>query len=258
MRKSRRHSGGGSGTWPDDAELQPAMRTAQQGEPGAVDALLAQLLPLFTRFFAREVDRDTADDLTQEALLGVMRALPRLDPGRASRYVTRVAQLRLRSAARRRARDAQRFAPIEAALDIPSSVRADYASEFLDLVRAAAQLPPRVQACVLATLCGLSPADIAAVHGVSPTTVRRQLQWARAHLRATLSGSTTERHTPGLNAPPPREVRETARLPRLNERFPELRRRGSRGRDVAAQTGSGRRRARAPRPWKRRARTTSG
>ena len=258
MHKTGRRSGDGVETWPDDAELQPAVWMAQQGEPGAVDALLRRLRPVFAQFFARKVDRDTAEDLTQDALIRILGALPRLDPSRASRYVTRVAQLRLRSAARRRARDAQRFAPVEAALDIPSSVRADYATEFLDLVRAAAQLPPRVQACVLATLCGLSPADIAAVHGVSPTTVRRQLQWARAHLRATLSGSTTERHTPGLNAPPPREVRENARLPYLNERFPELRRRGSRERDVAAQAGSGRRRARAPRPWKRRARTTSG
>lgn len=250
MRKTGRPSRDTGETWPDDAQLQPAMQTAQQGEPGAVDALLARLQPLFLRFFARQVDRDTADDLTQEALLGVIRALPRLDPGRASRYVTRVAQLRLRSASRRRARDAQRFAPIEAALDIPSPVRADRETELVDLVRAAAKLPPRVRACVLKTLGGLSPADIAAAHGVSPTTVRRQLQWARAHLQATRGLSATAPHTPpGLNATPPREVRETTRLPYPNERFPELRRRGSRGRDVAARAGAGPQWGRVPRPW---------
>jgi RNA polymerase sigma-70 factor (ECF subfamily) len=258
MRKTGRHSGDGVQTWPDDAELQPAVRMAQQGEPGAVDALLARLRPLFVEFFAREVDRDTADDLTQDALVGVLGALPRLDPGRASRYITRVAQRRLWWASRGRARDARRFVPIEAALNIPSPLRADREAEYADLVRAAAALPPRVRACVLATLGGLSPADIAAAHGVSPTTVHLQLRQARASLQAALGLSAPEPHsTPGPNPAPPRQVRETARFPYPNKRFPELQTRGGRGGECAARADSSPPRSSSPRPWRRRARAAS-
>ena len=258
MRKTGRRSSGGGEDWPDDAELQPAMRTAQQGEPGAVETLLARLRPLFLRFFARWVDRDTADDLTQDALLGIVKALPWLNADRGGRYVTRVAQYRLRSESQRRARDAERFAPIEAALDIPSPARADQETDYADLVRAAASLPPRVRACVLAALGGQSPAEIAADHDVSPTTVRRQLQWARARLQAALGLSGKHPYAGrGLDDRPPRRVRETARLSYPNERFPELQRGGSRGGEVAARAGSGPRRGRGPTPWRRRARATS-
>jgi RNA polymerase sigma factor (sigma-70 family) len=224
MRRTEQHSRGSGEAWPDGAEFQASVRTAQQGEPRAVNALLARLRPWFLEFFAREVDRDTADDLTQDALLGVLGALPRLDPGRASGYVKRVAQRRLWWASRGRARDAQRFAPIEAALHIPSPVRTDREAEYADLVRAAATLPPRVRACVLETLGGLSPADIAAAHGVSPTTVRLQLKWARPRMQAALGLSGMEPHSPpGPNTAAPRQVRETTRFPYPNKRFPELR-----------------------------------
>ncbi len=239
MRKTGRHSGDGREAWPDDAQVQRAVRRAQQGEPGAVDALVVQLRPLFVRFFAREFDQDTADDLTQDALLRVLSALPRLDSRRASRYVARVARHRRRSASRQRARDARRFAPIEAARNVRSPVRADRQAEFADVVRAAASLPPRARACVLETLSGLSPADIAAAHGLSPTTVRRHLQRARAPLQAALGLSATAPPAPpALNVARP-QVRETARFPYRIERFPELRSRGGRGGEFAVRADSG-------------------
>lgn len=257
MRKSRRHSADSREWWPDDVELQAAIRTAQQGEPGAVDALLARLRPLFMQYFDGRVDQDTADDLTQDALFGVLKALPRLDPGRGSRYVTRLARYQLGWASRRRDRDAQRFAPIEAALDIPSPVRADREIDYADLKRAAAGLPPRIRACVLEALRGLSAADIALAHDVSPTTVRLQLQRGRALLRAALGLSATERHMPrGPNDSFPKRVREPAPLRYQTKRFPALQTRSSRGGRVAARAGRGPRRGRAPTPWRRRAGTT--
>jgi len=259
MRKTRQHPGDGGEIWPDDAELQPVVSTAQQGEPGAVNALLARLRPLFVKFFSRQLDRDTAEDLAQDALLRVVGALPRIDPARASRYVTRVAHRRLKSESQRRARDAQRFAPIEVALAIPSPVRADQADEYADLVRAAAKLSPRVRACVLGALHGLRAVETAVAQGVSPVTVRVQLKDARARLRSALGLAPKEPHKSlGVNHAPPPQVREgTPRLPYSTKRFPEWRSRGSRRGEFALRARLGLRSSRAPRPWRRRARATS-
>jgi hypothetical protein len=121
-------------------------------------------------------------------------------------------------------------------------------------VRAAATLPPRIRACALATLGGLSPADIAAAHGVTLRTVHTQLELARVRLQAALGLSVTEPPAPrtpsgGL----PRCVREAPRPPYRTSRFPELRSKGGRGGEFAARADSGPPRDRAPRPWRRRA-----
>jgi RNA polymerase sigma factor (sigma-70 family) len=231
MRETRPHSGDPGEIWPDDAALQPVVHMAQQGEPSAVNALLARLRPVLVEFFARELDRDTAEDLVQDTLLRVVGALPRLDPARGSRYVTRVAHRRLQSEFKRRARDSQRFVPMDAAREMPSPITADQEAEYADLVRALTKLSPRVRACVMEALHGSRSVETAVSHGVSPVTVRVQLKIARARLRSALGLAAKERY-PSLtanNGSAPRVREGTACRAYPSKRFPESRSRGSGG-----------------------------
>lgn len=259
MRKTRLQSGGSGGIWPDDLELRPLVRKAQQGEPGAIDALLTRLRPLLVEFFEGEVERDAADDLAQDALLRVLRALPKIDSQRAVRYIRRLAQHELWKARSRRARDARRLAPIEVALEIASPDAADEAAGYADLARAVAMLPPKLRGCVLEALRGASPGEIAASNGVSPVTIRVNLFRARARLLSALGLCAKHRQAPRApNPAPPRLVREgTGRPYRVRQRLAELRDKGREGGAVAASTRSAPPWGRVPRPWRRRARATS-
>jgi RNA polymerase sigma factor (sigma-70 family) len=211
MHKTHSNSGDFGGHWPRDPELGPGVRSAQRREPGAVEALLADLRPRFFKFFARKVDRDTADDLAQDALLRVLGSLPRLNPDRAARYVMRLAHYRRRSAWRVGARDLQRYVPLEAALHVASPVTAGQDLEYDDLIRATETLSPKLRACMLGVLRGLRPEEIAAALGVSPVNVRARLKLARKAIRAALSMSEARPRVP--QAPNPhatRRVREAA------------------------------------------------
>lgn len=188
MHKTRWSRRGSAGIWPDDADLGPLVRTAQEGDPSAVNALLERLRPLFFEFFAHEVDRDTADDLAQEALLRVLNALPDVDADRASRYVTRLAQYRLRSARAQRAADTERFAPLAVARHVAARGRSDRAAEHEDIVRlvqrvTAVPLSPKLRDCVLGLLSGMNLKELAAAQDVTPTTMRARLRLVRRALR---------------------------------------------------------------------------
>jgi RNA polymerase sigma factor (sigma-70 family) len=188
MYKTRLSWRASHGLWPDDADLGPLVRRAQQGDPGAVNALLERVRPVLIEFFAHEVDHDTADDLTQEALLRVFKALPKLDPDRASRYLTRLAHYRLRSAYAQRAQETERFAPLAAARDVEAPGTSDRAAEHDDVVRlvqriTAVPLSPKLRDCVLGLLNGSSLKELAAAQGVKPVTMRARLRLARRRLR---------------------------------------------------------------------------
>src|SRR5207245_2253367 len=119
----------------------------------------------------------------------------------------------LRSACRRRARDARRFVPVtgdstlaasstgtnrrasrarrvvpvELGAKVESPVAADGEAEYQDLVGAIeraseATLSPKLRDCVLARLRDLGPAEIAAEQGANPATLRARLRLARARL----------------------------------------------------------------------------
>jgi RNA polymerase sigma-70 factor (ECF subfamily) len=217
MHKTHSNAGNFGGHWPRDPDLGPGVRSAQRGEPGAVEALLANLRPRFVKFFAREVDPDTAEDLAQDALLRVLGSLPRLNPDRAARYVMRLAHYRRLSAWRVGARELQRHVPLEAALHVASPVTAGQDLEYDDLIRATETLSPKLRACMLGVLRGLRPEEIAAELGVSPVNVRARLKLGRKAMRAALSRSEARPRVPEVTTPhAPRRVREGAtRLPYL-------------------------------------------
>jgi len=187
MRKKRLTSNPSGGIWPGDAALRSTVHNAQQGTPGALNGLLKRLRPLLVEFFAQELDWDTAEDLAQDALLRLLKALPTVDPDRASRYVSRLARHRLSSACRQRARDAERLAPVTAAFDVEAPDRADRAAEHDDIVRLvrrviATPLSPKLRACVLGLLSGLSLNELADGQDVKRVTMRSRLALARKQL----------------------------------------------------------------------------
>jgi RNA polymerase sigma-70 factor (sigma-E family) len=118
-------------------------------------------------------DRASAEDVVQEAFLGLFRGLGRLsDPGRAAAYL-RISVLNgCRSVLRARKRARLR----EAATDYPTVWSAESAAlageERREVLQAVAQLPRRQrEVLVLRYFLGLSDAEIAADLGVSRGTV---------------------------------------------------------------------------------------
>lgn len=177
--------------WPDSQEMSSLVRAAQQGEPQALDTLLATLRPVLLRYFARRLPDDSAEDLAQMALVRIARALPRIVPDRAEGYIVTVVRNLLRSAYARRAREARRRVGLGAADRIASSYAPDIEAEYRELallVRrvSVATLPAPVRDVILALLQGKTTADIAALQRVQDVTVRTRLRRAREVLRREL------------------------------------------------------------------------
>ena len=85
--------------------MKSAFARARHGDPAAVDAVVECLRPRLTRmalFYAGRVEED-ADDLLQEAWLGLLDALPALDLGIGSpeQYLIQRARWRLLDAVKR-------------------------------------------------------------------------------------------------------------------------------------------------------------
>jgi RNA polymerase sigma factor (sigma-70 family) len=196
-------------TWPDSKKLASLVREAQRSVPGADEAFLAALRPSLLAFFTARLPREVAEDLTQNALIRIAGALPRIDPERADAYLATVARNLLRSAHRRRAIEGRRR--IEADLEaIPIDREGiDMRVEREELVRVVhavigSKLPSPLAETVRALLNGSTPAEIAAHQGVSPVTVRTRLMRARGILRAELRGCLDSTEVK-LRAPPPRQ-----------------------------------------------------
>jgi RNA polymerase sigma factor (sigma-70 family) len=180
-------------TWPESTKLASLVREAQCSVSGAVEALLAALRPSLLGFFCARLPRELAEDLTQNALIRIAGALPRIDPERADAYVGTVARNLLRTAHRRRAIEGRRRvqADLEAIPIDRESI--DVRVEREELVRVVhavieSKLPAPLAETVRALLNGSTPAEIAADQGVSPVTVRTRLMRARTILRAELGG----------------------------------------------------------------------
>ena len=147
---------------------------------------------MLLHFFARRLPSDGAEDLAQVALIRVARALGRIEPERAADFVVTVAENRLRSERRRRAREAQRFTRIELAQAVPAPDASDQEAETHELARAIQQacrttLPPDLGEIVLGLLRGLSQSEIAAQYQVPAATIRTRLRRVRALLRVELA-----------------------------------------------------------------------
>ena len=187
--------------WPPPEELRALIDRAQHDDAGALERLLVALRRPLLAYFSTRVPDDTAEDLTQVALIRISRALPRIESDRAERYVSTVARNLFRSAHRRRVRDGQRYTQgglVEAA---ESPIALDLDIEYQELAHAIERvsnttLPDSLSEIVLGLLSGETPAEIAARQQVSPVTIRTRLLRARAHLRCELQVYLDPGHSP--------------------------------------------------------------
>ena len=130
-------------------------------------------------------DRQSMDDVLQEAYLRAFRALPRFR-GRAS-FATWLYRIVYNACLDELRRDRSRR---EVTLDeLPADVSGGSVEEQLDLEAALAALSPELRAVVLLVDAeGLSYNEAAEVLGVAPGTIGSRLNRARAVLRAALEG----------------------------------------------------------------------
>lgn len=179
---------------PPDTEL---VATAQSGDRAALDALLRAHQPRIYSICRRMTGSDAdALDATQEALIAVVRGLPRFD-GRSkfSTWVFRVATNACLDELRRRKRRAaeplpeyQRADDRSVTLPGRDGPRLDEAlASRIDIDEALAQLPTDFRAAVvLRDLCRLDYAEIAEVLDIPPGTVRSRISRGRSSLAQAL------------------------------------------------------------------------
>jgi len=183
--------------WPATDELANLVRSAQSTTPRAIDLLLETLWPPILERCARRLPSDLAEDCAQTVLIRIARALPRIDPPRAERYIHRIAGNALRTARRRAGIEAQRRAPLDDVIEeaaqephLTDSERAESAQLLRNAVLAG--LPSPLRELVLDLFDGHSTNEIAARQHVSPITIRTRLLRARIllseHLRVSALG----------------------------------------------------------------------
>jgi RNA polymerase sigma factor (sigma-70 family) len=188
-------------------QLALLVTAAQQDETRALDRLLSTVRPALFSYFARRVPDDLADDLAQIALIRIVKALPRIDPKRASGFIGTIGHNLLRTAFRRQARDARRDAPSVTPDELESGVTADQELDLQDLLDAVMRASSRtltheLRDVVTALLRGQDRADIAAKQGISQITVRTRLMRARVILREELGDApVTSRRSPTGKSP---------------------------------------------------------
>jgi RNA polymerase sigma factor (sigma-70 family) len=172
-------------------QLAGLITAAQQDETRALNKLLSTVRPALFAHFARRVPTDLADDLAQIALIRIVKALPRIEPERASGFIGTMAHNLLRTAFRRQAREARRVAASVTPDELESEVTADQEVDLQDLLDAVMRASSRtltheLRGVVTALLRGQDRADIAATQGISQITVRTRLMRARVILREEL------------------------------------------------------------------------
>jgi RNA polymerase sigma-70 factor, ECF subfamily len=168
----------------DDAEL---VARASRGDRDALDTLLDRHVDRVHTICSRILgNREDALDATQEALLAIARGIDRFD-GRSSftTWLYRVTTNAALDEARRRSR---RPAPAATLPDpgVDAHLDADVALR-LDLDAAIADLPPDFRAAlVLRDVADLDYAQIGAILGIPPGTVRSRISRGRAALARAL------------------------------------------------------------------------
>lgn len=181
---------------------------AREGDRAAVDALLRRHYPRLRALCGRLTgDPSDADDACQEALVALVRGLPRFD-GRSSfaTWAYRVATNTCLDELRRRRRRPllpTREDDAQPSMDGPPAAGTDVGDRVaarLDVDAALAQLAPEFRAAVvLRDLCQLSYDEIAHVLDVPVGTVRSRIARGRAALLPLLTGNPVtgaERRTP--------------------------------------------------------------
>jgi len=179
--------GSGDGS-DDDAEL---LARSARGDRRAFDAIVARHGPLALRVAARMApDRQSAEDIAQEAMFRVWRRADEFDARRA-RFTTWLYRIvvNLCIDSRRRPRPAplpEGYDPVDPAASASAAVEID--ERRAALARAIDELPSGQRAALTLVYDeGLSGAEAARVLGVSIKAVERLLARARARLRDILA-----------------------------------------------------------------------
>lgn len=184
---------------PPDPDERGTVAAAQAGDRVALERLLRDHQPQIHAVCRRITGNDAdALDATQDALIAIVRGLPRFD-GRArfSTWAYRVATNTCLDELRRRRRrpvvglPERDGAPVERPDPRPGP--ADQVPDRLDLDAALAGLPDDFRAAVvLRDLCQLDYAEIAEVLEIPAGTVRSRIARGRALLADRLAGNQTD------------------------------------------------------------------
>jgi RNA polymerase sigma-70 factor, ECF subfamily len=178
---------------------------AQRGDRAALEALLRRHHDRVAALCTRLCGPSDGPDATQEALVAVVRGLPRFDGHAAfTTWLYRVTTNACLDELRRRRRrplpgleEDQR--PIDGPAAGPDPSGAVAAR--VDVDAALARLAPEFRAAVvLRDLCGLDYAEIADVLRIPPGTVRSRIARGRGQLADLLAGNPSDlepRHIPG-------------------------------------------------------------
>lgn len=177
--------------------LDASVVAAVEGDPRAIDRVLASIRPLVVRYCRARVGRQersfaSADDVAQEVCLAVLTALPSYrDQGRPFlAFVYGIAAHKVADHYRRAGRDRS-----DPAADVPDGIDTSASPE--QQVMASDQrarlaglldtLPPRQREILrLRLIVGLSAQETANIVGLTPTAVRVTQHRALAKLRAAL------------------------------------------------------------------------
>jgi RNA polymerase sigma-70 factor (ECF subfamily) len=175
-----------------EAEL---VNRAVRGDAEATAALLAQVRPGLIKYCRAHLGRvggayTTADDVSQEVCLAILRALPRFrDEGRPfSAFAYRIAAFKVADAQRAAVRHLA-LAPTDALLEQPDGDPGpEQRAVSTDLTRQLARLLGRLsdthrEIIVLRVAVGLTADEVGAVLGMSAAAVRMAQSRALAHLR---------------------------------------------------------------------------
>ena len=181
------------------------MAAAQSGDRDALDALLRRHYDRLHAVCRRMTGNDAdAADCAQEALISIVRGLPRYDArARFGTWAYRIAvNASLDELRRRRRRPEPAEDPSVAAGTVLAghSPGPEQVADRVDIDHALQLLPPEFRApVVLRDLCGLDYAEIADVLDIPAGTVRSRISRGRAALATQLSGNrppAAERPTP--------------------------------------------------------------
>lgn len=177
----------------------PLLDAARAGDRDALDALLRRHYDRIHALCRRLTGNDAdALDATQDALIAIVRGLPRFHAGaRFSTWAYRVATNACLDELRRRRR--RPLPGLPAVEHHPMTSPATAVEARVDIDRALASISPEFRApVVLRDLCGLDYAEIAEVLDVPAGTVRSRIARGRAALAEILGNPTPtpDRPTP--------------------------------------------------------------
>ena len=176
----------------DDFSDEELAAAAGAGDPEAFDVLISRTAPILLRFVRRMIDDpQVAEDVAQETMIAVWRALPDFEFRSAVRtWVLGIAHRKVIDHYRRRRElptENEQFADLESAQPLPSE-----AAERAELVEALrtelTHLPPVPRAVWwLREVEGLSLGEIESVLKISNGSVRGHLQRSRTFLTTRLA-----------------------------------------------------------------------